>query len=55
MRKVKVTIESELAIINETLTELPDPEAEEAEEKASNIEAAAEAGNKAENEKGQET
>ena len=55
LRKVKVTIESELAIINETLTELPDPEAEEAEEKASNIEAAAEAGNKAENEKGQES
>lgn len=55
LRKVKVTIESELAIINETLTELPDPEAEEAEEKASNIEAAAEADNKAENEKGQES
>ena len=29
LRKVKVTMESELAVINQTLAELPDPEAEE--------------------------
>ena len=35
LRKVKVTMESELAIINETLGQLPDPEADEASAKKS--------------------
>lgn len=41
LRKVKVTMESELAIINETLSELPDPEKEEREKKARGTQAEA--------------
>lgn len=54
LRKLKVTMESELAIVNETLTKLPNPEAEEAREKAFPVKAA-EAGIEAENKKGQES
>ena len=41
LRKVKITMESELAIINETLSELPDPEKEEREKKAMGTQAEA--------------
>jgi len=41
LRKVKVTMESELAIINEAMAELPDPEKEEREKKAMGTQAEA--------------
>ena len=41
LRKVKITMESELALINETMAELPDPEKEEREKKAMGTQAEA--------------
>lgn len=41
LRKVKVTLESELAVIDETLSQLPDPEKEEREKKTMGTQAEA--------------
>ena len=41
LRKIKVTLESELAVIDETMSQLPDPEKEEREKKAMGTQAEA--------------